>query len=193
MEIRGRRTITVASRYLVWLGRSTHLYSISVSCAGVKLSMSCHHVLSEEQAGFRAQRSTVDHIFALTEMLRWRRKRRLQTHCCFLDIRKAYDTLWRDGLWKRLIEVGLRGKMWRVLKNLCDVVESSVLVGVQRTEWFGLDRGRRQGCILSLLLAIFIDGLTPAVNDTEARSMLEGMSRNLLLVGDDIAPGVFKR
>jgi len=147
----------------------------------------CHHVLSEEQAGFRAQRSTVDHIFALTEMLRWRRKRRLQTHCCFLDIRKAYDTLWRDGLWKRLIEVGLRGKMWRVLKNLCEVVESSVLVGAQRTEWFGLDVGLRQGCILSpLLFAIFIDGLTRAVKDTKVRSVLEGMSLNLLLFADDI-------
>ncbi len=49
-------------------------------------------VLSEEQAGFRPGRSTVDHLFAVSEVLRMRRSRMKETHCCFLDIRKAYDT-----------------------------------------------------------------------------------------------------
>ena len=58
----------------------------------------------------------------------------VETHCCFLDIRKAYDTVCRDGMWKRLLEVGIGGKMWRVLKNIYDKVESCVLVGMERTE-----------------------------------------------------------
>src|SRR3569833_3563097 len=92
-------------------------------------------ILSDEQAGLRPGRSTVDHIFAVTEVLRLRRARRKETHCCFLDIRKAYDTMNRDALWKRLLDVGIRGKMWRVLKNGYDVEESCVLVGKQRLEW----------------------------------------------------------
>ena len=89
------------------------------------------------------------------KLVRSRKVRRKETHCAFLDIRKAYDMLDRDALWKRLIDVGLRGKLWRVLRNLYDVVESSVLVGHRRTEWFQVEAGVRQGCIL-----IFIDELS---------------------------------
>ena len=58
-----------------------------------------------------------------------------------MDIRKAYDTVFRDGLWYRLLEAGLRGKLWRVLRNLYSIVESCVLVGNDRTEWFALMAG----------------------------------------------------
>ena len=61
----------------------------------------------------------------------------------------------RDALWKRLIDVGLRGKMWRVLRNLYEIVESCVLVGHQRTEWFQVEAGVRQGCILPHLVRDF--------------------------------------
>ena len=144
-------------------------------------------VLSEEQAGFRPNRSTVDHIFTLSELLRARKARRKETHCAFLDIRKAYDTLDRDALWKRLLDVGIRGNMWRVIRNLYDVVESSVLVGQRRTEWFPVEAGVRQGCILSLILfVIFIDGLVRAVKRARVTSVLEGVKFNILLFADDV-------
>src|SRR5690348_4624671 len=65
------------------------------------------NVLVDEQAGFRVRRSTVDQTFILSELIRARRKKGLKTYCAFLDIKKAYDKVWRDGLWKRLIEVGI--------------------------------------------------------------------------------------
>ena len=144
-------------------------------------------VLSEEQAGFRPGRSTVDHILSVAEVLRLRRKQRKQTHCCFLDIKKAYDTVHRDGLWKRLIEVGIRGKMWRVLKNVYDIVESCVLVGKEQTEWFSVEAGVRQGCILSpILFAVFIDGLARALRKVRVESILDNVKLNFLLFADDI-------
>src|SRR5690348_8320710 len=94
------------------------------------------NILADEQAGFRPGRSTSDHIFLLSEVLHARKRRGLATFCAFLDIRKAYDTLYRDGLWKRLLDIGLRGRLWRVLRNICQVVESSVLLGDQQTDWF---------------------------------------------------------
>ena len=30
---------------------------------------------------------------------------------------KAYDTVWRDGLWVKLWDVGVKGRMWRVIKK----------------------------------------------------------------------------
>jgi hypothetical protein len=145
-------------------------------------------VLSEEQAGFRPGRSTVDHIFSVAEVLRLRRGQKKETHCAFLDIKKAYDTIHRDGLWKRLLDVGIRGKLWRVLKNLYEVVESCVLVGKQRSEWFEVEAGVRQGCILSpILFAIWIDGLARALQKTKVKSILQNIKFNFTFFADDLA------
>jgi hypothetical protein len=59
-----------------------------------------NEVLSEEQAAFRAGRSTVDHILTLSELVRARKARGKETFCAFLDIKKAYDTLDREAIWK---------------------------------------------------------------------------------------------
>ena len=145
------------------------------------------NVLVEEQAGFRIGRSTVDQIFVLSELIRARMTKGQKTYCAFLDIRKAYDTVWRDGLMKRLIEVGLKGKMWRVLHNLYLIVESCVLVGQDRTNWFPLNAGLRQGCILSpILFAVFIDGLARAVKAAKTQRTLGPLKIPTLLFADDL-------
>ena len=47
--------------------------------------------------------------------------------------------------------------MWRVIKNLYGEVASCVRLGEERTDWFRLEIGLRQGCILSpVLFSVFI-------------------------------------
>ena len=112
----------------------------------------------EEQGGFRPRRGTDDQLFALTETLRLRTGK--VTYAAFIDVKKAYDTVWRVGLWRRLWEEGVRGKMWRVVKGMYQTVESAVLVGEESTEWFELQAGVRQGCVMSpVLFSLFINGL----------------------------------
>ena len=42
---------------------------------------------------------------------------------CFLDVRKAFDTVWIDGLlFKLFSDLGINGRMWLALKDLfCDI------------------------------------------------------------------------
>ena len=66
----------------------------------------------EEQGGFRPRRGTDDQLFVLTETLRLRTGK--VTYAGFIDVKKAYDTVWRAVVWKRLCEEGAKGKLWRV-------------------------------------------------------------------------------
>jgi hypothetical protein len=74
--------------------------------------------LVEEQAGFRAKRSTSEQIFILKEIIQGRRRaKKRNTICCFLDIRKAYDTVFREGLWDAMKVKGIGGKIWESSKK----------------------------------------------------------------------------
>ena len=47
---------------------------------------------------------------------------------CFIDVRKAFDTVWIDGLlFKLFSELGIKGCMWLVIRNLYTGVKAQVL------------------------------------------------------------------
>ena len=44
--------------------------------------------------------------------------------------------MWRDGLWKKLLDIGVKGKLWRVIRGLYSKVESCVRVNGEMTDLF---------------------------------------------------------
>ena len=142
-------------------------------------------VLVEEQAGFRKNRSTIDQLFIIHEIVQLRKPKK--TYCCFIDIQKAYDRVWRDGLWKLLYKYDIKGKMWRVLKNIYENVQSSVLVNDYQTEFFNIEVGLRQGCVLSpILFSIFINELAEKIKKLGKGVQLGKNKISILLFADDI-------
>ena len=95
-------------------------------------------VLHEGQAGFRAKRSCVDNIYVLSEIVQGRLREGKKTYAFFLDVQKAYDTVWRNGLWVKMWELGVRGKMWRVIKEMYSVSRS---VDGECSEAFDVQQG----------------------------------------------------
>ena len=93
-----------------------------------------NNILADEQAGFRPNRSITDQLFVLTETIRNRRPNK--TFCAFLDIQKAYDKVWREGLWYKLYKAGVRGKLWRIIRGIYAKVESCVALGDNLTTFF---------------------------------------------------------
>ena len=70
-------------------------------------------ILHEGQAGFRVNRSCIDNVYTLNELVQGRLREDKQTYAFFLDIRKAYGTVWHDGLWYKLWNMGVKGKCGR--------------------------------------------------------------------------------
>ncbi|KAF8056777.1 X-element [Scenedesmus sp. PABB004] len=83
--------------------------------------------LHDAQQGFRPGRNAQDNVFILTSCLAARRAQGLDSYVLFLDIHKAYDTVWRAGLLWQLWQWGVRGKLFRVLAQMTDGPRSRVL------------------------------------------------------------------
>jgi hypothetical protein len=144
-------------------------------------------ILVEEQGGFRPQRGCPDQLFSLVELLQNRGKK--GTFCCFIDVKKAFDRVFRAGLWQRIADEGVKGKMWRVLRSIYETVESCVRINGNLTDWFPVETGVRQGCVLSpLLYALFINGLVKEINAMNLGIEIEegGKTVSSLLYADDI-------
>lgn len=44
----------------------------------------------------------------------------------FIDYRKAFDTIWRDGLWYKMVRENIGGKVLNVIKNMYMNIKSCV-------------------------------------------------------------------
>ena len=115
-------------------------------------------ILNDAQFGFRQKRACRDALLVVSEVVERRGGERV--FAGFLDIAKAYPSVWRKGLWFKMWEVGVRGRMWRVLRTLYSKCEVAVRVGGVADDWYEEFVGVREGCVVSpLLFAIYINDL----------------------------------
>ena len=119
-----------------------------------------NEMLKENQAGFRKSYSTTDHIFslyALTEILKSEKKK---IFCSFVDFSKAFDSVWRSGLWGKLLHNNINGNFLRVLHNIYANVKAFVSINNQDSDLLISNRGLKQGDNVSpILFSMYLDDL----------------------------------
>ncbi|KAF7253208.1 cAMP-specific 3',5'-cyclic phosphodiesterase 4B [Varanus komodoensis] len=67
----------------------------------------------------------------------------------FIDYAKAFDCVDYNTLWQVLKEMGVPDHLIGLLRNLYVDQEATVRTGHGTTDWFKIEKGVRQGCILS--------------------------------------------
>ena len=83
-------------------------------------------VRAEGQAGFRPDHRTVDNVFIMQQMLEHYQSKSDKTqrklYACFVDFKKAFDTVDRCVLWQVLWMAGIRGRILGCIKAMyaCD-------------------------------------------------------------------------
>ena len=73
-------------------------------------------------------------------------------YCTFVDFRKAFDYVWRMGLWRKLQKYEIKGKCFKIIFNLYRNIKSCVEFNKKRSEFFPCLTGVRQGENLSPFL-----------------------------------------
>ena len=105
-----------------------------------------------------------------------------------MDFKKAFDTVWHHGLWKRLIDEGVNGRALHILQSLYSGIRQCVLVDGETTRHVPSYLGVRQGCPASpSLFNIFIDELVKELKKLQLGINVDSEWLTALLYADDDA------
>ena len=81
--------------------------------------LSTNNTLSIYQAAFHKKHGTNDHIFILKTLItKYVKRLKLNLYCCFIDFRKVFDSVWRNGLLLKMRYLGIGGKLYKLLNNM---------------------------------------------------------------------------
>ena len=69
-------------------------------------------------SGFKSNRICIFNVYTLNEIVQGRLKEDKTTHALFLDIQKTYVSVWHDGLRYKLWDMGLKERIWSVIKKI---------------------------------------------------------------------------
>jgi len=127
----------------------SHASKVMLKILQARLQQYVNHELADGQAGFRKGRGTRDQIANIRWMMEKGREFQKNIYFCFIDYAKVFDCVDHNKLWKILKEMGIPGHLTCLLRNLYADQEARVRIGHGTTDWFQIEKGLRQGCILS--------------------------------------------
>ena len=85
----------------------------------------------------------------------------------FVHFKKAFNSVWHDGLLNKLLQIDVGGSFYNLIKSLYHNSSCSIKIAQKQTRSFHYARGVRQGCILSpSLFNLYINNLPFAFENT---------------------------
>ena len=153
-----------------------------------RLKPQAKKIIAEEQAGFRAGRSTTEQIFNLKILCKKHIQHQQDLYHVFIDFKKAFYRVWHKILWATMKRYNISANLIQVIKNLYDKATSAVLFNSSVGDWFRITIGVRQGCLLSpTFFNILLERITTdAIKDHEGTASIGDRTVPNLRFADDI-------
>jgi hypothetical protein len=122
-------------------------------------------ILSVNQAGFRRRKSTIDQLLRLTQAAKLGGFVKEDVITILLDISRAYDRMWPNGLRYKLYQLGYRGRLLRWMSDFLRGRIARVLVGDTASQYSdAYEMGVPQGSVLStILFNLFINDASQCI------------------------------
>ena len=129
----------------------------------------------------------------VTSIVETRKLKKLSTFVAFINFRKAYDLIDRDILFRKLLDLGISGNMYKAIVSLYDEMKCCVRINDFHTEWFEVKCGLKQGCSLSTLwfnlyiidLITHIKAFDVGIDIGDEKVAIMLYADDLLLIGQD--------
>ena len=140
------------------------------------------------QAGFQRGRGTRHQVANICRIIEKEREFQKNIYFCFTDYAKAFDCVDQNKLRKFLKEIGIPDHLTCLLINLYAGQEATVRTGYGTMDWFKIEKGVHQGCILSpCLFNLHAEYLIRNARLDESQAGIKTARRNInnLIYADD--------
>ena len=133
-----------------------------------------NNLISSNQSGFKSGDSCIKQLLSTTHEIYKSFGNGFEVRGVFLNISKAFNKVWHEGIIFKLKQNGISGKLLSVLSDFLKDRKQRVTLNGQVTSWTGVHAGVPQGSILGpLLFLVYINDLA------------NGLSSNAKLFADD--------
>ena len=158
----------------------SHTSKVILKILQVRLQQYMNCELPDVKAGFRKGRGTRDQIASICWIIEKAREFQRNIYFCFIDYAKAFDYVDHNKLWKIIQEMGIPDHLTCLPRNLYADQEATVRTGHETTDWFQIEKGVHQGCILSpCLFNLYAEYIMQNAGLHEAQAGIKIAGRNI--------------
>ena len=131
-------------------------------------------LITKNQSGFRPGDSVTNQLIYLVDEIHSSLDMNIDVRSIFLDMSKAFDKVWHEGLLFKLKRNGINGKLLQLLSSYLKNRKQRVVINGYESEWGEIESGVPQGSVLGPLLFLVY------INDLE-----DGIKSKVIFFADD--------
>ena len=107
-----------------------------------------NELISSNQSGFKPGDFCINQLLYITHDIYQSFDDGLETRAVFLDISKAFDKVYYEGLLCKLKQNGISSNLLNIIKDFLSLRKQRVILNGQHSTWVNIEAGVSRGSIL---------------------------------------------